>query len=165
LILVLSYGAKQGLIVGCNHIYYKAEDDYLTYVQHIQVDSFLRQLDQFKRKYPSYSVIYGGDFNTLPSTTVYNYILKESHRLGFGLRSSYSYYNESDVRRNGEPNFTNFTGKFKDTLDYIFYEEKGLQPTELRDIMDEKQLSAETALPNSIYSSDHICLQANFVLK
>ena len=166
MILVLSSGTnnRNGYIVGCNHIYYKGEDDYLTYIQHIQVDAFLRQLEFFKRKYPSYAVIYGGDFNTIPSTLVYNYILSESTKLGFPLRSSYSHYNASDSKRNGEPDFTNYTQNFKDTLDYIFYEEKHLQPIELREIMSEKELSSETALPNSVFSSDHICLQANFIL-
>lgn len=65
-----------------------------------------------------------------------------------------------------EPRYTNYTGSFKGTLDYIFYSPDGglLTPVEVLDIPRESLLAAEVALPNCKFPSDHLPVMAKFVV-
>jgi CCR4-NOT transcription complex subunit 6 len=58
----------------------------------------------------------------------------------------------------GEPKFTNFTGHFVGTLDYVFYSKSHLVATSCLDVDSEEMVSKHTALPSPLYSSDHVCL-------
>ncbi|KAI6656494.1 hypothetical protein LOD99_1290 [Oopsacas minuta] len=60
-----------------------------------------------------------------------------------------------------EPLYTNYTGDFHGCLDYIFYSE-GLIPMSILALPDEKDMRSEVALPNSVMSSDHLSLKAEF---
>lgn len=62
----------------------------------------------------------------------------------------------------GEPKYTNYTGHFVGTLDYMWYTKNHLTCLAVLDVDSEEEVSKETALPNSQYSSDHISLLAEF---
>ena len=63
-----------------------------------------------------------------------------------------------------EPSYTNITKDFKGTLDYILFTTNSLQPTAVLELpMETEVLSKpEEQLPNAQYSSDHLCLLAEF---
>lgn len=62
-----------------------------------------------------------------------------------------------------EPRYTNYTGSFKGTLDYVFYSQNGtITPLEVLDIPRESLLAAEVALPNSKFPSDHLPMMTKF---
>eukprot|EP00210_Caulerpa_lentillifera_P005163 g4935.t1 len=61
-----------------------------------------------------------------------------------------------------EPLFTNYTDTFKGTLDYIFYTSNMLSPTALLELPSEEEPDIENGIPNDRYSSDHICIMAEF---
>ncbi|GMH34693.1 hypothetical protein BSKO_02554 [Bryopsis sp. KO-2023] len=64
-----------------------------------------------------------------------------------------------------EPPFTTVTETYKGTLDYIFYTPSLLRPTSLLELPAESEVSlSSTGLPNAKFSSDHICLGAEFQL-
>ena len=62
-----------------------------------------------------------------------------------------------------EPDYTNYTGDFHGCLDYIFYSE-GLCPCSVLSLPSESELRSEVALPNSVMSSDHLSIKAEFML-
>lgn len=62
----------------------------------------------------------------------------------------------------GEPKYTNYTGHFVGTLDYMWYTKNHLTCLAVLDVDSEEEVSKETACPNSTYSSDHISLLAEF---
>lgn len=62
------------------------------------------------------------------------------------------------------PDFTNYTDKFKDTLDYIFYTSNNLRLLRIVKLPDAKLID-EDCLPNSIYPSDHLVLYSEFEIK
>lgn len=64
-----------------------------------------------------------------------------------------------------EPAYTNFTGHFIGTLDYIFYTPQQLQLLTCLDVDDESIVSATTALPSATHPSDHIALVADLDFK
>jgi len=112
-----------------------------------------------------------GDFNSLTDSAVYQLLCNEritqeaihsdianvlpplsslSHRLP--LHSAFASI--------GEPKYTNYTGHFVGTLDYIFFTKTHLVTCTCLDVDSEELVAKHTALPSPLYSSDHICLVA-----
>ena len=60
-----------------------------------------------------------------------------------------------------EPEFTNYEGDFYGCLDYIFYSD-GVLPVSVLAMPEEKDLKSEVALPNTVMSSDHLSIKAEF---
>ena len=89
------------------------------------------------------------------------------------LESAYSSYQllisegsekSKHIEGDAEPLFTNFAS-WKGTIDYIFYpENQNIQLKEILKLPDQEIVASQTALPNDIYASDHLCLVANFLL-
>jgi mRNA deadenylase 3'-5' endonuclease subunit Ccr4 len=73
-----------------------------------------------------------------------------SHRLPFA--SAYS------TGRGEEPTYTNYTGHFVGTLDYVFYTKNQLATLSYLEVDEERLLQKHTAIPSLQYSSDHIAL-------
>ena len=78
-----------------------------------------------------------------------------SHRLN--LTSAYA--------SSGEPKYTNYTGHFVGTLDYILHSKNSLVVNSTLDVDNEELVSAHTALPSPLYPSDHICLVSRSALQ
>lgn len=57
---------------------------------------------------------------------------------------------------------TNYTEKFKECLDYIFYQTDHLQVERVIPMPSEDQLSAHVAIPSIVFPSDHVALVADF---
>lgn len=65
------------------------------------------------------------------------------------------------------PPCTNFhaaKGGFKAVLDHILYSKDNVQVKSLLEMPSESELTAETALPSSVFPSDHLRIQAKLVL-
>ena len=104
-----------------------------------------------------------------------NYLMKLSKEIWdkYKLRSAYDRYrNEVRSEKFGflrnHPKYTNYTNKFIDTIDYIFYSKSLVNlkilkiPEVERDRSDKKE---NWFLPNDKYPSDHLKLVANFEYK
>jgi len=92
----------------------------------------------------------------------------------FMFRSAYDNYRK-EIKQNGHfcflrnhPKYTNYTNKFIDTIDYIFYS-KGLNKLKILkipNIEDEvKSNKIDMFLPNEKHPSDHLKLVVNFEYK
>lgn len=64
-----------------------------------------------------------------------------------------------------EPEFTNFTEKFQGTLDYVFFTRDSLQPLRVLGLPDRALLTAQVALPNEVFPSDHLALCTEFTYR
>ena len=91
----------------------------------------------------------------------------------YRLKSAYdNYRNEIKGEKYGflrnHPKYTNYTSKFIDTIDYIFYS-KNLVKLKILKIpeveKDRKDKKEDLFLPNNNYPSDHLKLVANFEYK
>ncbi len=80
------------------------------------------------------------------------------------LRSAYSYLRSmKDPSIVADPPYTSINS-YVDCLDYIFYAEgRGWEVEALLQLPPDEILFAQTALPNQIYSSDHVALWSRFV--
>ena len=104
-----------------------------------------------------------------------NYLMKLSKEIwdGYKLRSAYdSYRNEVRSEKFGflrnHPKYTNYTNKFIDTIDYIFYSKSliNLKILKIPDVEKDRSDKKENLfLPNDKYPSDHLKLVANFGYK
>ncbi|KAF9619060.1 hypothetical protein IFM89_004418 [Coptis chinensis] len=64
----------------------------------------------------------------------------------------------------GEPQFTNFTNAFSGTLDYISYTANRFMVKGLLELLALEYVG-NTALPSPEWSSDHIALVADFLIR
>ena len=104
-----------------------------------------------------------------------NYLMKLSKEIWdkYKLRSAYdSYRNEVRSEKFGflrnHPKYTNYTNKFIDTIDYIFYSKSliNLKILNIPDVEKDRSDKKENLfLPNDKYPSDHLKLVANFEYK
>lgn len=142
-----------------------------------QTMNLMREIEQFiaTRDLP---LLLCGDFNSEPYSAVYEYLIQgaiqtlrpELDVAEHGTRvlpmdlQSYGHNIELASAMStvfgGEPYFTNYTAKFKGTLDYIFYTPSKLRILAVSDMPEEYDLIATSGdgLPSSCYPSDHLML-------
>ena len=81
------------------------------------------------------------------------------------LTSAYSLYQSpTDPSIRSEPPYTSINS-YVDTLDYIFTDFRAVEVAELLMLPVDEVVRGQTALPNEIYSSDHLALMAKFHFK
>jgi len=87
------------------------------------------------------------------------------------LRSVYGTYQQAfttadSCEWNGEPSYTSYA-KWHGTIDYIFQVEGDtqLKTVGILEIPPEAYIQKLVSLPNDLYGSDHVCIQAEFVLQ
>lgn len=163
------------LVANC-HIHW---DEDFQDVKLLQTQLMLEGLERAMQGAPEWrdaALLMCGDFNSLPNSPVHRLVLngsisvQDAHfppnvtygnysdagvlKHNFSLKSAYA-----SVSPNGaEPPYTNMTGVFSGTLDYIFYDRSRLTPTAaLQPVPPE---SVEIPLPNARSPSDHISLVA-----
>jgi len=134
-----------------------------------QSHMLLKKLEQYLKYKANMNtpVIITGDFNSLPTSAVYelyangsvagnhsdmrNYTQLKNFTHNFKLKSAYSYLKEP---------LTNLTPWFKGTLDYIWYSE-GFDLVSLFDMVPEDSIKREVGivgLPTPTWPSDHAAL-------
>lgn len=193
LILVLDATDGSGPIVVANtHLFWDPE---LTDVKLFQVDVFLSELELVLQKHrlgPDVPVVIGGDFNSEPMSSVYEYITTGTCTLTRAdvPADSYGVLGTCNLRHNlhlrstygrlgQEPAFTNYTTNFVGVLDYLWYSPDALMPIAVLEIPEEQVLlgsdnestangvaddaiGSRKGIPNTQWSSDHIALMTEF---
>jgi CCR4-NOT transcription complex subunit 6 len=145
-----------------------------------QAWQLLQQLEEFAlpRNLP---LCICGDFNSSPNSSVYSLmseanvhpghpdlhvesdtnVLPQHRQLAHNFRLGSAY--ASVVGE--EPEYTNYTEHFKGVLDYIWFTTEHMRPLSTAPIPAVDVLTQSgVALPNAIYSSDHILMLADIQL-
>ena len=94
-------------------------------------------------------------FKPKTQTIPYYKIFEKHYTVSETVKSVYA------TIQGSEPQYTNYTGDFHGCLDYIFYS-AGIVPMSVVTLPEEKDMKSEVALPNSVMSSDHLSLKAEF---
>ena len=144
-----------------------------------QTIALIREIEQYlmHREIP---LIICGDFNSEPHSSVYEFLSRgiiEKEYSEFKNQKNNSFLPEkNDIYHNfklasamekalnSEPKFTNYTKKFKGTLDYIWYTPLKLSLKSYFRTPDESELRVE-GLPSTQYPSDHIMLICDVAFK
>ena len=119
--------------------------------------------------HPQVAVIFCGDFNSGPRTGVVECLTmghidsthrdwtrcedKDEHCTTMSLSHDFNLFSAC-----GFPPFTNYTGGFKGTLDYIFADKKYFEVESVLPLPSEDELSSHLALPSVVMPSDHLAL-------
>jgi len=166
-------------------------DPSLSELKLLQTRYLLRKVEPYQN---TATILIAGDFNSEPASDVYELFItgncteqlqlktnltfgdllpleltaetpnentikdKQSREHQLYLHSAYGNYREQ-----GEPKFTNVNTGFVGTLDYLFFESAKLLPLTLLELPEENTLGV-MSLPNQLFSSDHICLRAEFAI-
>lgn len=118
---------------------------------------------------PQVAFLFCGDFNSNPRTGLVELLTtgrvdathrdwtfcedKEEHCTALSLCHDFNLFSAC-----GYPSFTNYTGGFKGTLDYIFADKKYLEVESVLPLPTEEELSPHLALPSVVMPSDHLAL-------
>ncbi|KAL7159708.1 hypothetical protein ABFS83_01G045800 [Erythranthe nasuta] len=155
------------IIIANTHLYWDPE---WADVKIAQAKYLLSRLSGFQKlvseKFDcSPSVIVAGDFNSVPGDQVYRYLVSGTNVVGpetadevpkIPLSSVYSF-------TRGEPEFTNCTPGFTDTLDYIFFSpSRDIKPISYLDLPEAESSDVSGGLPNYFHPSDHLPIGAEF---
>jgi len=160
----------------CNtHIFWDPE---YSDVKLWQTHMLIKELEKFNvgRNLP---LILCGDFNSMPDSSVYEFLTTGSVRAVHpdlkrnpcGITPAASEFRHDLQLQSAfvstlgsEPQFTNFTGDFVGTLDYLFSTTDRLQAAAVHAVPTEEVLrkQSDSPLPNPQYPSDHIALCADF---
>jgi CCR4-NOT transcription complex subunit 6 len=120
-----------------------------------------------------------GDFNSVPSSGVYDFLSNgtlpadhadfKSHKYGrytseglrhrFGLKSAYA------APGAGEPPVTNYVPTFQGHIDYLWYSAANLEVNAILGGVDKDYLEKVVGFPNAHFPSDHLCIVAEFRVK
>ncbi|EDR11685.1 uncharacterized protein LACBIDRAFT_142382, partial [Laccaria bicolor S238N-H82] len=120
-----------------------------------------------------------GDFNSIPSSGVYDFLSNgtlpadhvdfKSHKYGrytseglrhrFGLKSAYA------APGAGEPPVTNYVPTFQGHIDYLWYSAANLGVNAILSGVDKDYLEKVVGFPNAHFPSDHVCIVAEFRVK
>mmetsp|Transcript_43214 Transcript_43214/g.105761 ORF Transcript_43214/g.105761 Transcript_43214/m.105761 type:complete len:582 (+) Transcript_43214:94-1839(+) len=167
-----STGPNGRVCVATTHIY---QNQGFPNVKIWQVMTLVRELEKFTvpRQLP---LVLTGDLNSQTDSAVYEFLqnnnVKPNHpelmddaqgilesaelRHGLQLRDTHAVL--------GKDFYSNYTAGFIGVLDYIWHTADRLRPTRILEQVDNETLSAHTALPSPMYSSDHVALMAEFEL-
>jgi CCR4-NOT transcription complex subunit 6 len=157
------------LVVVVPHLHWNPQ---LTHVKLLQAARLVMVATRTAQRYGTPYVIFGGDFNSLPTSAVYQWLTTGSvepqhpdvatfcprfrcvHELG--LASAYAPL--------GEP-ATNFTGDFTGCIDYLMYTKASLAVTDVLAPQNPKvpDTDAPLLLPDAHNPSDHVPIAARFV--
>lgn len=140
-----------------------------------QAYALMRELEQFVLQ-RDIALIICGDLNSEPDSAVYEFIMEgglSTHRPEFDTNDSIrvlpdlgnivhsiELVSAMSTAMGSEPQFTNFTAKFRGTLDYICYTPSRLRVMAVSGIPDASELEMEngSGLPSACYASDHLML-------
>ncbi|XP_076395520.1 2',5'-phosphodiesterase 12 isoform X2 [Megachile rotundata] len=156
------------LVIGNTHLYSRPEADDIRLLQAyyglVYLNSFAEKI-KAENAECNVSIIYCGDFNSVPESAVYQLIIKK-HILNYHddsqsdpdprIRSV-----KHDVNLHsacGTPKYTNYTTTFSGCLDYIFYQTDHLEIEQVIPMPSEEELNSHMALPSVVFPSDHISL-------
>ncbi len=164
----------QIIIVANTHLYWKYND-----IKLLQVMVLLEALNKFKNRYPGSKILFSGDFNSRPNSSVYHFLKNDKIDTSDPDISKYLtektkkfILNPVEIPNNvfekiiqQDKLFTCFTQHLFGIFDYIWFNDNDFQLLKFLSGVDQEYLSKIKGLPNEEFPSDHIPLVAEFELK
>lgn len=172
------------LLVANTHLYWNPE---LEYVKYGQLMKIFEHIENEKRA--GDLIVLVGDLNSLPESNVLKYVYKvppevtnenkseynknqffmdkfyKENLHSLAMRSAYDEYSRGENMTEKHPLFTAKSENFQGCLDYILYDEKGLEVTKLLRVNCDDEEISNFGLPNSKYPSDHMKVAAEFAIR
>ncbi|XP_976374.3 2',5'-phosphodiesterase 12 [Tribolium castaneum] len=152
------------IIVANTHLYYHPDAELVRVLQISMATTYLSLLHKhYNKDGNTVRVILCGDFNSVPTSTVYEFLTKGN--LSRDNKVFEKTVNNVNLRHDfqlqsacGSPTYTNYTDDFRGCLDYIFIEKGKMRVCNVVPFPKNEDLEAFEGLPNEVYPSDHLAL-------
>ncbi|XP_055389578.1 2',5'-phosphodiesterase 12 isoform X2 [Condylostylus longicornis] len=166
------------LIVANTHLYFHPDADHIRLLQigfsMIYVKNVYEELlKEYKLSLEQLSIIFCGDFNSVPECGIYKLMTekhvgedfidwskKEEAVKNVSLEQPFDFGSAC-----GCPTYTNYTHLFSGCLDYIFYQKNNLEVEQVIPLPTDEEIKAHIAIPSVVFPSDHIALVADLKFK
>lgn len=151
------------------HLYWDPE---YSDVKLFQTILLLEELEKIRDKYNNAAMLLMGDFNSLKGSSVYELIVERNFKNeDFNLYNYTPFEKEfshslsfNDAYLGQDLTFTNYTPTFKETIDYIFHDNR-LRLVSVLSPVEEDYTDVSYGLPDIYFPSDHIFIGAKFYIK
>ncbi|GIY02393.1 CCR4-Not complex 3'-5'-exoribonuclease subunit Ccr4 [Caerostris extrusa] len=158
------------LLIANTHLYSNKDNPEVRLLQAAVCVYFIEYIIKSKG-YQNPGVIFCGDFNSLPNSTTYNFLMSGKYEC-CGSWNKDPNGNNTMLEHNlnldsacGTPEYTNYTASFMGCLDYIFYNKDILKVTDVVPMPRHEHVIAQVGLPSEYFPSDHIPLICKFQWK
>jgi len=149
------------------HLYW---DPKYPQIKLMQMDYLLKNLEEKINSSNTKAAIIVGDFNSLPDSATYGYLLEGKLPKSFKNEGIYMHnlinYNHSlslnSVYSEINEPFTNFSNTFEGCLDYIWYTQEYFKVQKFLESIPRDVIGY--GVPNIYHPSDHIPLMAEFMI-
>ncbi|KAF8774889.1 2' like protein [Argiope bruennichi] len=152
------------LLVANTHLYSNKDSPEVRLIQAAVCTAFIEHTVN-RKNLQSPGIIFCGDFNSLPHSPTYNFLMSGKYECSANWNRSSDANGDTVLEHNlrldsacGTPEYTNYTAEFKGCLDYIFYNKDILKVTDVVPMPRHEQVIAQKALPSEYFPSDHIAL-------
>ncbi|GFY50408.1 2',5'-phosphodiesterase 12 [Trichonephila inaurata madagascariensis] len=150
------------VLVANTHLYSNKDSPEVRLLQTAICTYFIEHVVKIKNIQGA-GVIFCGDFNSLPDSPTYNFLMSSKQECNINGNSVGNV--GSSLKHNlcldsacGVPEYTNYTGDFIGCLDYIFYSSDILKVTDVVPMPKHEHVIAQVGLPSEYFPSDHIAL-------
>ncbi|XP_007521260.1 2',5'-phosphodiesterase 12 [Erinaceus europaeus] len=157
--------SSKKICVANTHLYWHPKGGYIRLIQMAVALAHIRHVSC--DLYPGLPVIFCGDFNSTPSTGMYQFAISgnisedhedwisngEEERCNMSLNHFFKLKSAC-----GEPAYTNYVGGFHGCLDYIFIDLNALEVEQVIPLPSHEEVTTHQALPSVSHPSDHIAL-------
>ncbi|KAK4879322.1 hypothetical protein RN001_007468 [Aquatica leii] len=160
-----SRNANEIVIVANTHLYYHSKASQIRLLQASIALDYINDVYKRYNRISKYrvSVLFCGDFNSVPSSPTYEFItngnfknvFQDDNETVIPMHFNHPFQFASAC---GTPEYTNYTVDFKGCLDYIFYDKNNFKVIDYVPLPEESLLAERTALPNEVFPSDHLAL-------
>ncbi|CRK87609.1 CLUMA_CG001405, isoform A, partial [Clunio marinus] len=157
--------------VANTHLYFHPDADHIRLLQIGFSMKIVEDIvERLKEKSSDVSLIFCGDFNSVPECGIYKLMTQKSVPENFIDWKSNQEQEVKNVSLSqpfqmksacGTPTFTNYTIGFQACLDYIFYQTDKFHVTKVVEMPDEEELKSHIAIPSVVFPSDHIAIIAD----
>ncbi|XP_051874911.1 2',5'-phosphodiesterase 12 [Pristis pectinata] len=157
--------SSRKVCIGNTHLYWHPKGGH---IRLIQIAIAFRHLHQIiSEMYPNTPIIFCGDFNSTPTSGLYDFVTRgsistdhqdwssngEEEQCRMSLTHSFKL-----ISACGEPTYTNYVGGFQGCLDYIFMDVNMFEVAQVIPFPTHEEITCHLALPSVSHPSDHIAL-------
>lgn len=162
------------ILVANTHLYWKYND-----IKLLQTMVLLEALQKCKEKFPQAKILFSGDFNSRPNSSVYNflkndkidtsdpdiakYLIEKTKKFILNPIELPNNVFDKIIQQDGL--FTCYTQHLFGIFDYIWFNDNDFELLRFLSGVDKDYLSKIKGLPNEEFPSDHIPLVAEFAMK
>ncbi|KAM7349178.1 2',5'-phosphodiesterase 12 [Cochliomyia hominivorax] len=176
---LLKTKSNRYIVVANTHLYFHPDADHIRllqigfamlYVEHV----YKKSLEKYQLKNDQLSIIFCGDFNSVPECGIYRLMTQgyvDEHFIDWSSNLEEAVKNVSLKQpftlqsACGTPEYTNFTHDFAACLDYIFYQPDSFEVEQIIPLPTNEELKAHIAIPSVVFPSDHVALVADLKFK